>query len=205
MRIGLYGGSFDPIHNGHLIIARAAAERLGLDRVIFLPSATPPHKSGERLAEPGHRAEMVRLAIADEPGFAFSDFDMTRSGPSYTIDTVAHFRETLGSSADLHWLIGADSLAELTTWYRVESLVDSCRLVTVARTGGDPVCWDHLRSKLSALQIERLKEGVLDTPLIEVSSTDIRHRARQGLSIRYLVPDAVERFIGEKRLYQESR
>ena len=134
-RIALYGGSFNPIHSGHLIIARAVAEQLDLTRVILLPSKHPPHKQAEALLDAAHRAEMVRLAIPDEPLFEFSDFDLTRDGPSYTVETVAHFRKSLGAAVELFWIIGADSLAELSTWHRVCDLVDTCRIITAARPG----------------------------------------------------------------------
>ena len=191
-RIGLYGGSFNPIHCGHLIVVRAVAEQLDLGRVIFLPSARPPHKADEALLDYRHRAEMVKLAIADEPRFEFSDFDLARKGLSYTIDTVAHFRRLLGPDAALHWIIGADSLAELTTWSRVSSLVDACRIVTAVRAGWEQIAWDELRETLSAAQVANLQSSVLETPVVEVSSTDIR----------YLVPDCVRSYIGRHALYR---
>jgi len=203
-RVGLYGGSFNPIHNGHLIVARAVAERLHLDRVIMLPSARPPHKGDRQLLDAGHRAEMVRLAITGEPLFEFSDYDLTRDGPSYTIDTVTHFCELLGPHVELHWIIGADSLAELTTWYRVSELVEACRIVTAARPGWDTIDWTPLRKKLSDAQIAALQAGVLQTPRIDISSTDIRRRIREGQSIRYLVPDAVQQYIETRALYRDG-
>ncbi len=201
-RVGLYGGSFDPIHLGHLIVARAIADRLDLTRVIFLPSANPPHKSGEVLAEANHRAEMVKLAIKDEPVFEYSDFDLTRTGPSYTIDTVNHFLEHFGSDILLHWIIGADSLSDLAAWRQVATLVDLCRIVTAARPGWREAAWDRLRSALTDAQIQSLEAGVLDTPVIEISSTDIRRRVAEGRSIRFLVPDAVRAYIEKHNLYR---
>ncbi len=203
-RIGLYGGSFNPIHNGHLIVARAIVERLGLERVIFLPSAAPPHKPEEGLLDPAHRAEMVKLAIEDEPSFEFSDFDLTRSGPSYTIDTVIHFRELLGRDADLHWIIGADSLPEIVTWYHASALVDACHVITAARAGWEQIDWNEFRKPLSESQIASLRAGVLDTPVIEIASTDIRRRIREGRSTRYLVPDKVRSYIEVHGLYRDS-
>ncbi|RJP38600.1 MAG: nicotinate-nucleotide adenylyltransferase [Phycisphaerales bacterium] len=201
-RIALFGGSFNPIHLGHLIVARNIAEQLGLDRVIFLPSSRPPHKNGAALAEGDHRGQMVRLAIAGEPLFELSDYDQNRPGPSYTIDTVSHFRQTLGLEIILYWIIGTDSLADLTTWYRVGALVDCCRIITARRPGFREVDWDRLRSRLSEDQIAILRAGVLDTPQIEISATDIRRRVREGKSIQYLVPEAVRQYIAEQRLYQ---
>lgn len=201
-RVGLYGGSFDPIHNGHLIVARAIAERLDLMRVVFLPSANPPHKSGEVLAEAGHRAEMVKLAIKGEPIFDYSDYDLTRSGPSYTIDTVNHFLGQLGPDVLLHWIIGADSLADLATWREVATLVDKCKIVTAARPGWQEAECDRLGSMLTEAQIQSLQAGVLGTPEIEISSTDIRRRISEGRSVRFLVPDAVRTHIRDHQLYR---
>ena len=201
-RVGLYGGSFDPIHHGHLIVARAIAERLGLDRVIFLPSANPPHKLCEALAGAQHRANMVDLAIRDEPLFGFSDCDLTRNGPSFTIDTVNHFRQQLGPDVVLHWIIGADSLPDLPTWHQAAMLVDACKIVTAARSGRGEIDWDQLDSTLTDAQIRRLQAGVLDTPVIAISSTDIRQRVGQGRSVRFLVPDTVRAYIEKHGLYR---
>jgi nicotinate-nucleotide adenylyltransferase len=203
-QIGLYGGSFDPIHNGHLIVARAIAEQLDLEKVIFLPSATPPHKHQEGLLDPAHRARMVQLAIEDEPCFTFSDFDLTRKGPSYTIDTVAHFHALLGPDTDLYWIVGADSLAELPTWHRAPDLVNMCRIITAARAGWEQTAWDQLRDTLNDAQIASLKTGILQTPVIEISSTDIRRRIRQGRSIRYLVPEPIRAYIEKHGLYKSA-
>ncbi len=203
-RIGLYGGSFDPIHVGHLIVTSAICERLDLRRMVFLPTASPPHKSQEGLADPAHRTQMVKLAIADEPRFEFSDFDLTRNGPSYTIDTVAHFREATGTGAELYWIIGADSLAELTTWHCASQLVEACRIITAARAGWEATSWDKLCTTLGETAVAKLRAGVLETPVIEISSTDIRRRIAQGKSIRYLVPDNVRTYIETQGLYRKT-
>ncbi len=200
-RIGLYGGSFNPIHHGHLITARSVAEQLGMAQVVFLPSGTPPHKPAGALIEGQHRAAMVKLAIAGEALFEFSDFDLVRSGASYTIQTVEHFQRRLGGEVALAWIIGADSLAELTTWYRVAELVEACRIVTATRPGWDRPDLAGLRSHLNAEQVERLREDILDTPRIDISATDIRSRVAAGRSIRFLVPEPVREYIAAHRLY----
>lgn len=200
--VALYGGSFNPIHHGHLIVARAMAEQRRLDRIIFLPSATPPHKQDETLADPVHRAAMVALAIENEPRFEMSDFDLTRTGPSYTIDTVDHFRGTLGDDVPLRWIIGADSLNDLTSWHKVGALVDNCQLLTAVRGGSETIDWETLRDTLSESQVEKLRNGVIKTPRIDISSTDIRHRAEQGESIRYLVPEVVDQYIQAHAIYR---
>ncbi len=204
-RIALYGGSFNPIHHGHLIVARCVAEALRLDRVIFLPSANPPHKDSSSLLDASRRADMVKLAIDGEAGFEFSDHDLANEGPSYTVETVAHFVGALSGDVDLHWIIGADSLAELASWHRVSDLADTCCLVTAARPGWDATALDALQSALSADQIERLRNRVLQTPRIDISATDIRERIRAGRSVRYLVPDPVRSYIEDNELYRAKR
>lgn len=198
--IALFGGSFDPIHLGHLIIARCVAERLDAERVILLPSARPPHKDARDLADGTHRAEMVKRAIAGEAVFEFSDVDLTRRGPSYTIDTVDHFRRRFGADVELAWIIGGDSLIELPTWHRARDLVDACRIITATRPGATSIDWSALGETFDARQVEALRAGVLETPMIDISSTDIRQRLRAGRSIRYLVPDAVREYIERRGL-----
>ncbi len=199
--IALFGGTFNPIHNGHLIIARSIAELLGLSRVVLIPSANPPHRNDDDLADAADRLEMVRLAIAGEPDFEASDFEIRRSGPSYTILTVEGHRESLGPDLPIHWIIGGDTLCELHTWYRVSELVDMCRIVTAARPGFESPDLSPLATALSAPQIQRLRDGILPTPRIDISATDIRRRVRAARSIRYLVPDAVRKYIADRGLY----
>lgn len=204
MRVALYGGSFNPIHHGHLIAARAVVEQRHLTRVIFLPSQRPPHKRPEGLIAAEHRAAMVRLAIAGEKGLEFSDFDLNRPGPSYTIDTVLHFRALLAPGSELFWIIGGDSLFELTTWKRLPELVDACQILTARRAGSVDVDWSIFGGILTAQQVRRLQDGVVPTPIIDISSTDVRNRLRDGLSVRYLVPDSVSEYLSVHRLGTNS-
>jgi nicotinate-nucleotide adenylyltransferase len=200
----LYGGSFNPIHNGHLIVVRSAAEQLDVSRIVLIPSAAPPHKNNAQLAGAEDRLEMVRLAIADEPGFEVSDVEIRRTGPSYTILTVEEYRRELGPDAPLYWLIGADTLPELHTWYRVAELVELCRIVTAARPGYERPDLSSLQGCLSSAQIQRLSEGILTTPRIDISATEIRRRAREGRSIRYLLPESVRGWVRRRDLYRGS-
>lgn len=202
VRMGLFGGSFNPIHCGHLIAARSVAEALSLDRVIFLPSVHPPHKQAGGLLDASHRAAMVRLAIEGEPLFTFDDYDLRETGPTYTLDTVSHFAGSLGSETWLCWLIGGDTLIELATWHEISSLVDLCRIVTAVRPGWETPDLTVLRSALTERQIEQLRDDVVQTPRIDVSATDIRDRIARGLSVRYLVPDSVRVYIESQRLYR---
>jgi nicotinate-nucleotide adenylyltransferase len=201
--IGLFGGSFNPIHNGHLIVARAVGERLGLDRVVFIPSPNPPHKPGADLADTADRLEMVRRAIAGETGFDCSDLEIRRSGPSYTILTVQEFSR-LEPGRPLCWIIGADSLAELHSWYHLAELVELCRIVTAARPGFDQPNLAELARMLPAEQVRRLQGDILPTPRIDISATDIRRRITAGRSVRYLVPDPVLEYIHKRDLYSRA-
>ncbi|MBN2445445.1 MAG: nicotinate (nicotinamide) nucleotide adenylyltransferase [Phycisphaerae bacterium] len=197
----LYGGSFDPIHHGHLIVSRAAAEAIGADRIILIPSAIPPHKRQVRLAAGEDRLAMCRLAIAGDSLFEVSGWELEQTGPSYTLLTVRHFREELGAA--LYWLIGMDSLLELHTWYHVAELADACTLVTVGRPGHAAPELPELCAAVSPAQIERIQKHVLDTPLIQISATNIRERAQARRSIRHLVPEPVREYISAHRLYTD--
>lgn len=199
--IGLYGGSFDPVHIGHLVIARAVAESLDLERVIFLPSARPPHKQSGTLASADHRARMVRLAIGDESIFELSDYDLTRSGPTYTVETIDHFATALGPQAHLHWIIGKDSLVEIPTWKSADNLIDTCRIITAARPGPTDIDWSAITESVGESRAHKLREGIVETPMIDISSTQIRERLSVGRSIRHLTPDAVHEYIFENHLY----
>ncbi|MBN1846819.1 MAG: nicotinate (nicotinamide) nucleotide adenylyltransferase [Sedimentisphaerales bacterium] len=199
--IVLFGGTFDPIHHGHLIACRAAAEQLEADRVILIPSAAPPHKDAGRLTGAGHRLRLAQLAVAGDDLFEISDCELRRAGPSYTLDTVLHFRGLYGLEAVLYWLIGADSLPELNGWHQIQRLAEECIIVTAARPGYSPGDLDRRLDSLPADQIDRIRRHILATPGIEISATDIRDRVRRNRSIRYLVPEAVADYIRDHRLY----
>jgi nicotinate-nucleotide adenylyltransferase len=199
----LFGGSFDPIHHGHLIVARFVAEHLGVARVILIPSLSPPHKQHRRLTPAAERLAMCRLAVAAEPLFEVSDWEIGRSGPNYTLDTVTHFREMLEPEDELCWLIGMDSLLELETWYRAAELVDLCTIVTTVRPGSAPPDAATLARRFSPPQIDRLLKNIVAGPRIDIAGTEIRARVRAGESIGFLVPDAVCRYITQHRLYCE--
>jgi len=202
-RIVLFGGTFDPVHNGHLIVARHLAERLGLERMTLLPAARPPHKAPACVSG-AHRVEMLRRAIEGEHVFEVSELELSREGPSYTIDTIQAVRERSGPGASVSLVIGADMLAELPDWHRAEEVVEAAEIIVARRPP-----W-HLRMEevfaslavaLSARQVERIRRGVVETPLIDISSTEIRRRIREGRSIRFLVPDDVRAYIEERGLY----
>jgi nicotinate-nucleotide adenylyltransferase len=201
-QIGLYGGSFDPIHFGHLISARAIGEQLDLASIVLIPSRQPPHKAPGRVSEAAHRLAMTRLAVEGDAFFEVSDIEMHRAGPSYTLDTIVSFRERIGGDAKLFWIIGADSLPELPTWYRVAELVRSVTIVTAVRPGWRLPDLDVLAPAVGEASAKELLSNCCLTPPIGISATDIRARIAAGRSVRYLLPEAVMSYIEEHALYK---
>jgi nicotinate-nucleotide adenylyltransferase len=191
------GGTFDPIHIGHLVIAEEARTRLGLGQMVFVPAGRPPHKLDHDVADAEQRWEMVGLAIADNPHFMALRVDIDRAGPCYSVETVRILQEAWGPQTRVFFLIGSDSLSELPTWYQPDRLRRQCHVVAVGRPGY-PMDLD---------EVERVLPGaatlirVLEAPVLDISSTEIRRRVREGRSIRYLVPAAVEQYIHEHGLY----
>ena len=197
----LFGGTFDPIHNGHLQIVKNVASQLGVDRAILVPASQPPHKNGEEITSAEHRLAMCRLAIQDEPTLEVSDCELQRDGISFTIDTLDHFRREYGADVQLYWLIGADTIKELPTWYRIGELADKCTLVTAARSGYNRDDLESLSGVLSERQITQIKSHVLNTPLIDISSTDLRRLFEKGQAPAGKLPGSVESYIRENKLY----
>ncbi len=197
MRIGILGGTFDPPHIGHFILAEEAWYQLRLDRVLLVPAGDPPHKRGLPLSAPLHRVRMIDLAIADNPHFELSCVDVDRPGPHYTIDMINLLRQQLPPEADLYFLMGLDSLAELPKWYRAADLVAACRLAALTRPDVE-VDWGHLEATLPDI---RERVILLDMPELEISSHILQQRVRQGRPIRYQVLPAVEAYIREHHLY----
>ena len=198
MNIGVLGGTFDPIHMGHLIVAEEVRARLNLAKVLFLPAGQPWLKTDSPVLTAEHRVQMVRLGIADKPYFKLSTMEIERPGPSYAVDTIAELQGQLGGGDELFFILGWDSLAELPQWKEPSRLIKMCRLVAVPRPGYPP---PHLKS-LEAL-IPGLSQRVmlLDKPEVDISASGIRSRIAQGLSIHHLVPEPVERYIKQHGLY----
>ena len=185
-KIGLYGGSFDPVHNGHLILARDAMERLELDKVVFLPAGISPHKLDRPPAPPEARCQVLAAAIADEPHFEMDPCEIEREGPSFTIDTVQLFRNRY-PGAKLYYFIGDDNLPELDTWRDIANLRESAHFVVLSRAG-----------------MPFLSEFPIITRHIEISSTEIRNRIARGLSVRYMVPLPACDVIAKLGLYRDD-
>ena len=185
-KIGIFGGTFDPIHQGHLILARDAIEQLQLEKLIFIPAAISPHKLGELPADADVRVEMLRAAIEGEPQFCLDTLELERPAPSYTVDTMEALR-TRKPYAQFVCLIGEDNVAQLPSWHRFADLSQIVQFAVLDRTG--------LRTTHPYPTVRRH---------IDISATDIRNRVARGQSIRYLVPPAVEKIIRERELYRES-
>lgn len=198
MRLGVLGGTFDPIHLGHLILAEEARDRLRLDRVLLAPAADPPHKAGRRISPAEHRVRMVALAIADNPHLALSRVDVDRPGPHYTLDMVRLLLAEHGPETELFFLMGQDSLADLPTWHRPQELMALCRLAAFSRPDV-PLDWEALEAALPGV---REQVTLLPMPLLQISGSDLRQRVREGRTIRYQVPPAVEAYIYAQGLYR---
>lgn len=191
-RLGVMGGTFDPIHCGHLLLARYVCEHVGLDRVLFVPAADPPHKDHRSdMVSGAHRFAMVERALADLDDFETSRLELERPGKSYTVDTLRILRER-GPTSELYLIIGADNVADMSTWHDPEGILELCTVVAGSRSSATATADPELVSKMV----------LVDTPLIDISSTHIRERLQHGLSIRWLVPSAVEEYICSEQLYK---
>ncbi len=201
----LFGGTFDPVHSAHLIVARAVAEALGAERVTLIPAARSPHK-GAASASAEDRMNMLRAAVEGDRLFELSDVELHRSGPSYTLDTLSAMRGQSGENVQLCWVIGADMLEDLPKWHEAEQVLELARIVIAARPPWDrrlDELFDSLQGRLSDSQLQRLRQSVVATPLIDISSTQIRERMGGGLSIRHLTPEPVRQYILAKGLYRK--
>lgn len=201
MDIGVLGGTFDPIHLGHLMMAEEAKQRLALARVIFVPAGQPWLKVDRAVAPATHRVEMVRRAIAGQADFELSTTEVDRPGPSYTVDTVDVLERQLGTEASFFLLLGWDSLAELPQWKEPAKLVQLCRLVAIPRPDCSPPGLEALESSIPGIARSMV---FLDVPPVDISSSDIRKRVAQGLSFRHLVPEEVAKYIEEQGLYRQG-
>ena len=198
-RIGIMGGPFDPIHVGHLMTAEAVRDEFGLDKVLFIPAAVPPHKLDQQVTDARHRYLMTVLATTSNPHFDVSSIEMDRPGPSYTIDTIYELRRQYGENTDLFFITGADAIAEIPTWDRIEELLGLCQFIAATRPGFLPNV-DNIKEYFGELGSARIHR--LETPELEISSTNIRDRLKRGFSIKYIVPPGVEDYIYKEGLYK---
>lgn len=200
--VGLMGGTFNPIHYGHLVAAEAARDAFNLDQVIFIPSGQPPHKSNVFVADPEHRYLMTFLAIVPNQHFELSRVEIDRPGPSYTLNTLQHFAER-DPAIDWYFITGADAILDILTWHQPERLFGYAEFIAASRPGYSLDKIYALEQRLGREHMERIHP--LEVPALAISSSQIRERLRMGLSIKYLVPEAVEHYIAKNRVYQALR
>ena len=202
MKVGIMGGTFDPIHNGHLILAEAVRDTLNLDEVLFIPSARPPHKFRTDIISPEHRLAMTILATCSHSKFRVSTIEIMRTGPSYAIDTIDALKLEYKLGTEFYFILGADAALELSTWHNAQELIEKCQFIVATREGTD-IDIKAVESQFSKSAIGHIQK--VETPKIEISSTDIREKIRNGHSIKYLVPDTVEAYIRKENLYNDNR
>lgn len=191
VRLGIFGGTFDPPHIAHLLAAEGVRDHLKLDKIIFIPAATPPHKQKRGVIAAKHRYEMVKLAIEDNPSFELSDVELRRKGPSYTIETLREMKR-MHTNAELFFIMGIDLLMDFDSWKEPDRIIEECTLVVMNRPGFDLAVID--KDLLSRIEL-------VNVPSVDVSSTNIRRRVRSGRSIRYLVAAEVEGYIHRNSIY----
>ena len=197
-RIGLMGGTFDPIHYGHLVIAEVARAEFGLERVVWVPAGDPPHKKDYSVSPQEHRYAMVVLATASNPHFEVSRMELEREGLSYSLDTIRSFGRQYPEH-EVFFITGADAILEILTWYRHHEVVQSCRFLAVTRPGYDLT---RLNTLLPPEYLPRI--SVITAPGVHLSSTEVRDRTREGAPIRYLVPEPVEAYLSKHGLYRDE-
>lgn len=201
-RIVLFGGTFDPIHLGHTTVARDAAKHIGADKLIFIPAKRSPLKGFLPMASDEDRLAMISLAIADEERFEVSDFELRKSAPSYTLDTVQKFQVECGDKASIYWLVGADAIDDLVYWHKIVELIDACNLATMYRGGCEPPDFAKFEPVWGRERVEKLRRNIVPTSLVDISSTEIRKRLAEGQNASKMLHTGVLGYIRRHGLYQ---
>jgi nicotinate-nucleotide adenylyltransferase len=199
-RIILFGGTFDPVHLGHTAVIRHVASHLRADEVFFIPARRSPHKLDVPLAPAEHRIKMLALATGEYPSFSISDCEISRPEPSYTFDTVMEFK-TKSPDATFFWPVGADAIPSLSRWYRFKDLLNLCEICIMSRGGIDAPEFDLLAPSLGQAAVDRLKKAAIATPLVPISSTEVRTRLAAGQDVSTMLHPAVLRYIRQNGLY----
>ena len=203
MRLGVFGGTFDPVHLGHLILAEQCREQAKLDQVLFVPAARPPHKHNHELTKYAQRVEMLQLAISGHAVFRIDELEKDRPGPSFTYLTLEELRQQR-SGAELYLIVGADSLNDLPQWVQPRRILELATLLVVPRPGWELAELATLQQALTLPADFPLRLQMVNAPLIDIASRDVRQRLAQGRSVRYLIPRAVEAYIADKELYRAA-
>jgi len=203
-KIALFGGTFDPIHLGHTAVAAAAAEYIGAEAIVFVPAKCSPLKNSFPEASSDDRLQMIALAIADNKSFQMSDYELKRSKPSYTLETVKRFQTDYGSDTSIYWLIGADNTDDLPRWYRIVELIDECNLSVMYRAGCEIPDFTKFKDSWGTHRVEKLQKNIIETPLIDISSTQIRSRLVAGRDVTDMLSPFVADYIRKHNLYQSK-
>ena len=201
-RFGILGGTFDPVHYGHLAMAEEVYAALRLTRVLFVPAGQPPHKSEQQITLVRHRLAMLRLALVGNPHFALSLVDVQRSGPSYTVETLRLLHQEMGAEAEFYFVVGADSLKDLPDWYDPEGILAQATLVALLRPGYPEFDREQLARLEKRLPALKRRLITLDNLRLDISSTDLRQRVAEGRPIAYQMPESVEAYIHRHHLYR---
>jgi nicotinate-nucleotide adenylyltransferase len=203
-KIILFGGSFDPIHLGHIQVAEFAFEYLKAEKLIFIPVRRSPLKAFFPVASDVERFVMIKLAIEGYENFLVSDYELQRPAPAYTLETVRYFLEQFGSDVCIHCLVGADSIGDLIHWYKITELIDLCNLSIMYRAGFDEPDFNQFESIWGSERIKKLQKNVIGTPLIDISSTEIRARILNGQDVSSMLDEKVLQYIKDKALYKQG-
>ena len=203
-KIALFGGTFDPIHLGHTTVAGDAAKHIGAEKIIFVPAKRSPLKGFFPRAGDSDRLQMISLAIANNRNFQVSDYELKRPAPSYTLDTVRKFQGDYGCDTSIYWLIGADSIDELQLWYGITELIDACNLSTMFRAGCEPPNFAKFEDIWGSERVEKLQRNVIQTSLVDISSTEIRIRLAAKDDVSSMLHPAVLDYIRKHDLYKSG-
>ena len=201
-KIALFGGTFDPIHRGHTTVAANAAEQIGAEKIVFIPAKRSPLKGFLPKVGDDERFKMIALAIAGRKSFQVSDYELTRPAPSYTLETVTKFQADYGSGTSIHWLVGADGIDDLVYWHKIAELIDVCNLTTMYRAGCETPNFARFEGIWGRQRVEKLQRNIIQTPLVDISSTEIRNRLVTGIDVTDMLHPAVADYIRQHNLYQ---
>jgi len=201
-KIALFGGTFDPIHLGHTRVVAEAARHIGAEKVVFIPARCSPLKGFTPSASDDDRFAMIALAIAGNRSFELSDYELKRPQPGYTLQTVRQFQADYDSQTEIYWLIGADSVEDLPHWYKISELIDGCNLTAMYRAGFEPPDFSKFKALWGPQRVEKLQRNVVETSLIDISSTEIRNKLAAGSDVTSMLHPPVADYIHEHGLYQ---
>ena len=200
-KIALFGGTFDPVHLGHTTVVTNALEHIGAEKIIFIPAKRSPLKGFLPRVNDNHRLNMISLAIEGEKKFQVSDYELKRPAPSYTLATIRKFQADYGDDTSIHWLIGADGVDDLAYWYKVTELIDACNLTTMYRAGCEPPNFAKFEETWGRGRIEKLQRNIIQTPLVDISSTEIRDLIAKNGDFSKMLHPAVAEYIHQNGLY----